>query len=48
MVDFEFLYAHLVERIKNKINYIYQDEYDSAEIKELYEKAAYGRRNGMG
>ena len=42
MVDFEFLYGHLVERIKNKINYIYQDEYDSAEIKELYEKAAYG------
>ena len=42
MVDFEFLYGHLVERIKNKINYIYQDEYDSDEIKELYEKAAYG------
>ena len=42
MVDYKFLYAHSVERIKRKINYIYQEKSSPSEYNELYEKAVYG------
>lgn len=42
MVDYKFLYAHSVERIKQKINYIYQEKDNPSEYSELYEKAVYG------
>ena len=42
MVDYKFLYAHSVEHIKRKINYIYQEKDNPSEYSELYEKAVYG------